>query len=110
MTRFPTAGHLISWARLCPRTIASGASQRPGKTAKGNPYLNGVLGDAAAAAGKTATFPGQRYRRLARRRGKLKALVAVPPHPARHHLAPAGRPRRTIRRPRRRLLPQHHRH
>jgi len=77
MTRFPTAGRLVSWARLCPRTIQSGASERPGKTAKGNPYLKGVLGDAAAAAGKTTTFPGQRYRRLARRRGKLKALVAV---------------------------------
>ena len=77
MTRFPTAGHLISWARLCPRTLQSGASQRPGKTAKGNPYLKGILGDAAAAAAKTTTFPGQRYRRLVKRRGKLKALVAV---------------------------------
>jgi transposase len=77
MTRFPTAGHLISWARLCPRTIQSGAREHPGKTAKGNPYLKGVLGDAAAAAGKTTTFPGQRYRRLVKRRGKLKALVAV---------------------------------
>ncbi len=39
--------------------------------------LKGVLGDAAAAAGKTSTFLGERYRRLARRRGKLKALVAI---------------------------------
>jgi transposase len=77
MTRFPTAAHLVSWARLCPRTLQSGARTRPGRTAKGNPYLKGVLGDAAAAAGKTSTFLGQRYRRLARRRGKLKALVAV---------------------------------
>jgi transposase len=77
MTRFPTAGHLVSWAKLCPRTIQSGASTRPGKTAKGNPYLKGVLGDAAAAAGKTSTFLGERYRRLAKRRGKLKALVAI---------------------------------
>jgi transposase len=77
MTRFPTAGHLVSWAKLCPRTIQSGARTRPGKTAKGNPYLKGVLGDAAAAAGKTRTFLGERYRRLARRRGKLKALVAI---------------------------------
>jgi transposase len=77
MTRFPTAGHLVSWARLCPRTIQSGASTRPGKTAKGNPYLKGVLGDAAAAAGKTSTFLGERYRRLVKRRGKLKALVAI---------------------------------
>jgi transposase len=77
MTRFPTAGHLVSWAKLSPRTIQSGARTRPGRTAKGNPYLKGVLGDAAAAAGKTSTFLGERYRRLARRRGKLKALVAI---------------------------------
>lgn len=77
MSRFPTAAHLVSWARLCPRTLQSGASERPGRTAKGNPYLKGVLGDAAAAAGKTSTFLGERYRRLARRRGKLKALVAI---------------------------------
>jgi transposase len=77
MTRFPTAGHLVSWARLCPRTIQSGARSRPGKTAKGNPYLKGVLGNAAAAAGKTSTFLGERYRRLVKRRGKLKALVAI---------------------------------
>ena len=77
MSRFPTAAHLVSWARLCPRTLQSGASERPGRTAKGNPYLKGVLGDAAAAAAKTSTFLGERYRRLARRRGKLKALVAI---------------------------------
>ena len=77
MTRFPTAAHLVSWARLCPRTLQSGARERPGRTAKGNPYLKGVLGDAAAAAGKTDTFLGERYRRLVKRRGKLKALVAI---------------------------------
>ena len=77
MTRFPTAAHLVSWARLCPRTIQSGSRTQPGRTAKGNPYLKGVLGDAAAAAGKTSTFLGERYRRLVRRRGKLKALVAI---------------------------------
>ena len=54
MTRFPTAGHLVSWANLCPRTIQSGPVQRGGKTGKGNPYLKGVLGEAAAvAAGRT---------------------------------------------------------
>ena len=77
MTCFPTAGHLVSWAKLCPRTLQSGARTRPGRTGKGNPYLKGVLGDAAAAAGKTDTFLGERYRRLVRRRGKLKALVAI---------------------------------
>ena len=39
MTRFPTAGHLVSWAKLSPRTIQSGARSRSGKTGKGNPYL-----------------------------------------------------------------------
>jgi transposase len=74
---FPTPGHLVSWARLCPRTIQSGAKHRPGATGKGNPYLKGILGEAAAAAAKTDTFLGERYRRLVKRRGKLKALVAV---------------------------------
>jgi transposase len=77
MTRFPSPGQLVSWARLCPRTIQSGAKTRAGKIGKGNPYLKGVLGEAAAAAAKTDTFLGERYRRLAKRRGKLKALVAV---------------------------------
>ena len=75
--QFPTAAHLVSWARLSPRTIQSGAKQRTGATGKGNPYLKGVLGEAAAAAAKTDTFLGERYRRLVKRRGKLKALVAV---------------------------------
>jgi len=77
MTRFPTAGHLVSWARLCPRTIQSGARNRSGKAGKGNPYLKGVLGEIAAAAARTDTFLGERYRRIVKRRGKLKALVAV---------------------------------
>ena len=77
MSRFPTAGHLVSWARLTPQTMQSGATTRGGTTGKGNPYLKGVLGSAVAAAGRTDTFLGQRYRRLVRRRGKLKALVAI---------------------------------
>ena len=75
--RFPTAGHLVSWAKLSPRTIQSGSKHRGGKTGKGNPYLKGVLGEAAAAAARTNTFLGERYRRIVKRRGKLKALVAV---------------------------------
>jgi transposase len=77
MTRFPTAGHLVSWAKLCPRTIQSGAKNRSGKAGKGNPYLKGILGEIAAAAAKTDTFLGERYRRIVKRRGKIKALVAV---------------------------------
>jgi len=77
MSIFPTPGHLVSWAKLSPRTISSGATHRSGTTGKGNPYLKGVLGEAAAAAAKTTTFLGERYRRIVKRRGKLKALVAV---------------------------------
>src|SRR5215207_7041554 len=77
MGQFPTPGHLVSWARLSPRTIQSGASRRAGATGKGNPYLKSALGEAATAAAKTDTFLGERYRRLVRRIGKRKALVAV---------------------------------
>ena len=77
MSQFRTAAHLVSWAKLCPRTIQSGAKSTAGKTGKGNRYLRAVLGDAAAGAAKTATFLGERYRRIIKRRGKLKALVAV---------------------------------
>jgi transposase len=77
MTRFPTAAHLVSWAKLCPRTIQSGAKSTAAKAGKGNPYLKGILGEAATAAAKTDTFLGERYRRVVKRRGKLRALVAV---------------------------------
>jgi transposase len=78
MSRFPTPAHLVSWAKLCPRTIQSGPKHRTAKAGKGNPYLKGVLGEAAAAAAKTKnTFLGERYKRVVKRRGKAKALVAV---------------------------------
>ena len=69
-----------------------GPKSRSGRTGKGNPYLKGVLGEAATAAAKTDTFLGERYRRLVRRRGKIKrARRGRPLHP-RHRLAPARRP------------------
>jgi transposase len=78
MSRFATPAHLVSWARLCPRTIQSGTSLSAGKAGKGNPYLKGALGMAAAAAARgKGTFLSERYRRLVKRRGKAKALVAV---------------------------------
>jgi transposase len=77
MGQFPTPAHLVSWARLSPRTIQSGTKHRAGATGKGNPYLKSVLGEAATGAAKTDTFLGERYRRLVRRIGKRKALVAV---------------------------------
>ena len=77
MAQFPTAGHLVSWAKLSPRTIQSGTRSRSAKTGRGNPYLKRVLGEAAVSAARTDTFLGERYRRLVKRRGKLKALLAV---------------------------------
>jgi len=77
MAVFPTAGHLVSWAKICPRAIQSGAKTRPGKTGKGDRYLKAVLGEAAVSASRTNTFLGTRYRRLVKRVGKAKALVAI---------------------------------
>lgn len=77
MTVFPSPDHLASWARLCPRTIQSGAKSTTGPAGKGNPWLKGALGEAASAAARTDTFLGARYRRLVKRRGHAKALVAV---------------------------------
>jgi transposase len=77
MTQFPTSKQLVSWAKLAPRAIQSGPRSRTGQTGKGNPYLKAVLGEAAATASRTSTFLGDRYRRLVKRRGKLKALVAT---------------------------------
>jgi transposase len=78
MSRFPTAAHLASWARLAPGVKQSaGRTTGKGTTGHGNRYLARVLGEAALAAGKTDTFLGERYRRIARRRGKKRAIVAV---------------------------------
>src|SRR5215470_725467 len=77
MTQFPTPGHAAAWARLTSRTIQSGATTRNGPAGKGNRYLRAALGRAAMAAGRTGTYLGERYRRIARRRGKQKAIVAA---------------------------------
>jgi len=78
MTRFPTAAHLCSWARFAPGVKESaGRKKGNGATGHGNRYLAAVLGEAAVAAAGTNTFLGERYRRIARRRGKKKAIVAV---------------------------------
>jgi transposase len=78
MRRFPTPGHLASWAKFAPG-VKESAGKRKGRSATGhgNPYLARVLGEAAVAAGRTDTFLGERYRRIARRRGSKKAVVAV---------------------------------
>jgi len=77
MAQFPTPAHLVSWAKLAPRTIQSGPRSKSGRTGKGNPYLKSVMGEVASAAARTDTFLGERYRRIARRRGRQRALVAI---------------------------------
>ena len=77
MTRFPTAGHLVSWAGLCPSARQSGTRTRAGKKGRGNTWLRNSLGQAATGAARTTSFLGERYHRIARRRGKAKAQVAV---------------------------------
>jgi transposase len=77
MSRFPTAAHLVSWAGLCPSARQSGPRTRAGRKGQGDTWLRGALGQAALGAARTDTFPGERYWRVARRRGKAKAQVAV---------------------------------
>ena len=75
---FPTPDHLASWAKLTPRTLQSGGKHGAGPTGKGSPWLKGALGEAAMAAANTKnSFFAARYKRLAKRRGHNKALVAV---------------------------------
>ena len=78
MTVFPTAAHLVSWARWSPQ-VSQSAGKRKGSnaTGRGNPYLSAALGEAAIGASRTNSFLGTRYRRMARRMPKKKALVAT---------------------------------
>jgi transposase len=77
MTVFGTAARLVSWAKRCPATRQSGTRTSHRGQGRGNPWLGGILGEIAAAASRTDTFLGQRYRRIARKRGKRKALAAI---------------------------------
>jgi transposase len=78
MTRFPTPAHLTSWARFAPG-VSESAGRPTGNagTGTGNRYLARIVGEAAVSAARTDTFLGERYRRIARRRGKKRAIVAV---------------------------------
>jgi transposase len=78
MSRFETPAHLASWAKFAPG-VSESAGRKKGSsgTGHGNRYLARVLGEAAVGAGRTKTFLGERYRRIARRRGKKRAIVAV---------------------------------
>jgi hypothetical protein len=78
MSRFPTAGHLCSWAKFSPGICSSaGKSKGNGSSGHGNRYLARVLGESAVVAGRTDSFLGERYRRIAKRRGKKRAIVAI---------------------------------
>ncbi len=78
LTRFPSAGHLASWAGLCPGNDESAGKRRSGRTRQGSPWLRTALVEAAQAAARTKdTYLATQYRRLAARRGAKRAVVAV---------------------------------
>jgi transposase len=78
LTRFPSAKHLASWAGLCPGNHESAGKRRGGAIRKGSPWLRACLVQAAHAAARTkGTYLAAQYRRLAARRGRAKAAVAV---------------------------------
>jgi transposase len=77
MSRFPSAAHLASWAGLVPGNHESAGKQRSGRTRKGNQTLRTLLIQVAYAAGRTQTYLGAQFRRLAARRGRKRAAVAV---------------------------------
>ena len=78
MSRFPTAGHLASWAGTCPGSNESAGRVKSTHTRPGNPYLKGALGTAALSASRSKdTYLAAKYRRIASRRGPIKAVVAL---------------------------------
>ncbi|MFF2431072.1 IS110 family RNA-guided transposase [Streptomyces mirabilis] len=78
MQRFPTAGHLASWAGVCPGNHESAGKVTSGRTRHGDAWLKGVLGNAAAAAARSKnTYLAAQFRRLVGHRGKKRALVAL---------------------------------
>ena len=78
MSRFPAPGHLASWAGMCPCNNESAGKHHSGRTRRGNSWLRGILGEIAMTAARSKTgHLGARYRRLATRRGKKRALVAI---------------------------------
>jgi len=77
MRVFPTAGHLASWAGVCPGNNESAGKHRSGRPRPGNRWLRMTLIEAALAASRTSTALGARYRRVLRHRGHHKAVIAV---------------------------------
>ena len=78
MEQFPSAEHLASWAGVCPGNNESAGKRKSGKTTKGSRYLRAALVQAAwAASHQKDTYLAAQYKRLVKRMGKKKALVAV---------------------------------
>lgn len=78
MAQFPTDDQLVSWAALCPGKDRSGGKNRSSKTPKGNKWLKRVLTEAAwAATLKRKSYLAALYHRLAPRRGRKRAIIAV---------------------------------
>jgi len=78
MSQFPSAGHLASWAGMCPGNNESAGKRKSGKTRKGSKWLRVALTEAAYAAGRgKGTYLSSQYHRLVARRGKKKAAIAV---------------------------------
>lgn len=78
MSVFPTPGHLASWAGTCPGSHESAGRVKSTKTRPGNPYLKAALGTAAFTIARSrGTFLSAKYRRIAARRGPMKAVVAT---------------------------------
>jgi transposase len=78
MGQFPAAQNLASWGGLCPGNKESAGKYYSGKTRKGNPWLRRVLCQAAWAASHTnGTYLSAQYRRLAAKRNKNRAIIAV---------------------------------
>lgn len=78
MSRFPSAKHLAAWAGVCPGNRQSGGKRLGSRVRQGDTWLKGILGEVAwAISRRNDNYLSAQYHRLARRRGKLKAAVAV---------------------------------
>jgi len=77
MTRFPTTGYLASWAKFAHVDHKSAGKSKAAATGKGNPWLADTLGELVTGFARTNTFLGHRYRRLSKRRGTNRAIVAA---------------------------------
>ncbi len=78
MSRFPSAAHLAKWARVCPRNYESAGKRYSSRTGQGNNWLRSGLVQAANAAARCKnTYLSAVYRRLAARRGRNKAIIAI---------------------------------